>query len=58
MNPHMSDEVAAIVNDFQCGHSTSWLAARYGKPRHAIEEILRKFTAPRQRGGYAAGEQE
>lgn len=59
INPHSGSEVTAIVNDFQMGHSIMFLARRYGKPRHAIEAILRKFVAPGgRRGGYAAEEQE
>ena len=58
INPHRTSEVAEIVNDFQMGHSVMFLARRYGKPRAAIETIIRKFTAPGgRRGGYAAEEQ-
>ena len=59
INSHMSNEVAAIVNDFLLGHSVTFLASRYGKPRAAVEAILRKFVAPGgRRGGYAAEERE
>jgi hypothetical protein len=46
INPHRRREVERIVNDFYLGYPMGYLAERYGKPRAAIEAIIRKFVAP------------